>query len=166
MARSGRYSVKNPEKYNGDPTNVVYRSGWEMYCMRYFDESADVKSWSSEEVVIPYLYEVDNKYHRYFMDFKVVYTNGKTVLIEVKPHKECSPPTSGKRTKKYITEAYTYVKNQNKWNATKKYVEDRGWHFEICTEKNGSPLAGLIPKSVKPAKPLKKLKPFSRKKTK
>ena len=29
MAYSGRYQVKNPKKYLGDPTQVVYRSLWE-----------------------------------------------------------------------------------------------------------------------------------------
>lgn len=162
MAYSGRYKVKNPLKYKGDSTTVIYRSMWEKYCMMYFDKSNEIKSWSSEEVVIPYLYEVDRKYHRYYMDFKVTWANGKTTLIEVKPKKETTPPTGNKRTKRYISEGYTYVKNMNKWQAANEYANDRGWNFEIWTEVELR-LMGIMPKQLKP---LKKMKPFTRKKTK
>ena len=162
MAYSGRYKVKNPIKYKGDSSTVIYRSLWEKYCMMYFDKSVEIASWSSEEVVIPYLYEVDRKYHRYFMDFKVTWKNGKTTLIEVKPHKETMPPTGNKRTKRYISEGYTFVKNQNKWQAANEYAKDRGWNFEIWTEVELR-LMGIMPKQLKP---LKKMKPFTRKKTK
>jgi hypothetical protein len=166
MAYSGRYKVKNPTKYRGDPTNVFYRSMWEKHCMQYFDTSLDVESWSSEELIIPYLYEADKKYHRYFPDFKVTWKSGVTSLIEVKPNKETKPPTGNRRTKRYITEGYTYIKNQNKWDAANKYAKDNGWKFEIWTEIELR-LMGILPKT--PYKPLpwpKKLKTFTRKKTK
>jgi hypothetical protein len=163
MAYSGRYKPKNPKKYAGDPTAVVYRSMWERHCMKYFDESNDIKSWSSEETVIPYMYDVDNKYHRYFMDFKVTWKDGSTTLIDVKPNKETTPPKKvNVRNKKYMTEALTYVKNMNKWEAAQEYAKDRGWKFEIWTEielRN----KGIMPKALKP---LKKMKPFTKKKTK
>lgn len=162
MAYSGKYRVKNPAKYKGDHTNVVYRSLWEKHCFKWCDDNADIKYWSSEEVVIPYLYEVDRKYHRYFMDLKIVYKSGKTVLVEIKPAKELSPPQGDRRTKRYISEGLTYVKNQNKWKAASEYAKDQGWEFQIWTEKELTAL-GIMPKS---RQPLKKMKPFSRKKTK
>lgn len=160
MAYSGRYKVKNPLKYKGNASGVIYRSMWEKYCMMYFDAHSDVASWSSEEVVIPYLYEVDRKYHRYFMDFKVTWKDGTTTLIEVKPNKETKPPTGNKRTKRYISEGYTYVKNINKWEAAAEYAKDRDWKFEIWTEIELTKM-GIMPKKLKP---LKKMKPFTRKK--
>jgi hypothetical protein len=155
MAYSGKYKVKNKSKYQGDPSNVVYRSMWEKWAFKWCDESSQVKQWSSEEVVIPYLYEVDKKYHRYFMDLKIVYESGKTVLVEIKPEVQTKPPTGARRTKRYITEGYTYVKNINKWEAAKEYAADRGWHFEIWTEKTLE-AKGIKPKSTKPLKPFKK----------
>jgi len=157
MAYSGRYTVKNKSKYKGDYTRVYYRSMWERHCMKHFDNSSDVVSWSSEEIVIPYLYEVDKRYHRYFMDFKVTWKNGETWLIEVKPHKETKPPTGNKRTKKYITEAYTYVKNMNKWEAANEYCKDRKWKFMIWTEKELE-AQNILPKKLKPLKPFKRKK--------
>lgn len=116
VAYKGKYTPKNKSKYEGDPTNIIYRSMWERHCFRWCDENPKVKSWSSEEVVIPYLYEVDRKYHRYFMDLKIVFED-KTVLVEIKPEAQTKPPTGSKRTKKYISEGYTYVKNMNKWES-------------------------------------------------
>jgi len=163
MAYSGKYKVKNPKKYAGDHTKVVYRSLWEKYCFKYCDENADIKSWSSEEVVIPYFYEVDKKYHRYFMDLKINYMNGKTILVEIKPDKETKPPTfTGRKTKRYITEGLTYVKNMNKWAAAQEYAKDRGWEFQIWTE-NELEKMGIMSKAKKMGlKPLKPLGKYNR----
>lgn len=144
----------------GDHTQVFYRSLWERYCMKYFDTSSNIISWSSEETVIPYLYEVDRSWHRYFIDFKVQWSDKSISLIEVKPNKETSPPKAvNTRSKKYINEALTYVKNVNKWKAAKEYAKNRGWKFEIWTEVE---LRGknIMPKSIKP---LKKIAPYKRK---
>lgn len=29
--KQGKYLLQNPEKYLGDPTNVIYRSSWEFF---------------------------------------------------------------------------------------------------------------------------------------
>jgi len=163
---SGIYTVKNPSKYEGDHTKVTYRSGWEKHAFKWADGNPDVVKWSSEEVIIPYLYEVDKRYHRYFMDMKLVMASGRTFLVEIKPDKETRIPTGSKNTRRYLTESFTYVKNINKWDAAREYAEERGWKFVIWTEKN-EPLKSIIPKSTKPLKPLgKTLKPFRKKRTK
>lgn len=158
MAYSGKYRVKNVSKYKGDPTTVVYRSLWEKYCFKWCDESSEVKSWSSEEVVIPYFYEVDKKYHRYFMDLKITFANNTTVLVEIKPKKETAPPAfAGRKTQRYISEGLTYVKNMNKWAAAQKFAADNGWGFQIWTEDTLEQM-GIKPKSTKQLKPYKKTK--------
>jgi hypothetical protein len=160
MAYSGRYSVKNPSKYEGDPTKVVYRSLWERHAFKWCDDNPNIVKWSSEEVVIPYLYEVDRKYHRYFMDLKVKTKQGKTFLVEIKPDGQTRPPKGARRTQRYLNESLTYIKNVNKWEAAEEYAKDRGWEFVIWTEKN-EPLKSIIPKSTKPLKPIK---PYKRRK--
>lgn len=159
----GFYKIRNTDKYRGDPRSVVYRSGWEQAVMRWCDDSPQVKEWSSEEIVIPYLCETDKRMHRYFMDFMIVYKDGRTVLVEVKPAKETQPPKTGKgRARRLIlNETMTYIKNMSKWNATQQYVADRGWHFEIWTEHRLREM-GILPKPLgkKSFKPLKKLKPY------
>lgn len=166
MAYSGRYKVININKYKGDFTKVVYRSLWEKCVFQWCDNNTNVKEWSSEEVVIPYYYDVDKKYHRYFVDLKIV-TKEKTILVEIKPAKETEPPIGEKRTKKYINEGLTYIKNMNKWEAANEYAKDRGWEFQIWTEKTLQEMS-LLPKPMpgKIKKPLKKLAPYKRKKSK
>ena len=167
MAYSGRYQVLNPKKYRGDHSNVIYRSLWERDTFKWCDLNPKIKYWSSEETVVPYFYDVDKKYHRYFVDIKITFTDGRTILVEIKPEKETAPPTGPKRTKKYITEGLTYVKNMNKWEAAESYCKDRGWKFQIWTEKTLQEM-GLMTKPVpgKIKKPLKRLPPYRRKKSK
>ena len=127
MAYSGKYKPKNRFKYKGDCDNIVFRSLWERNAFKWCDNSELVKEWSSEEVVIPYFYDVDKKYHRYFMDLKITWKNGKTCLVEIKPEKETKPPPfHGKKSKRYISEGMTYVKNMNKWSAAQEYAADDG----------------------------------------
>lgn len=154
MTYKGKYKVKNPSKYRGDFTNVVYRSMWERHCFKWLDESPNVKSWSSEEVIVPYFFDVDKKMHRYFVDLLFVTQEGKTYLIEIKPEKQTRIPTNVKKTKQYISEAVTYVQNQCKWRAAKKYAEERGWHFEVWTEHTLQDM-GIMPKPLKPLKRMK-----------
>jgi len=166
MAYSGRYQVKNPKKYLGDPSAVVYRSLWERAAFQWCDANPTVKGWSSEEVVIPYYYDVDKKYHRYFVDLKIVMKE-KTILVEIKPDKETKPPTGQRRTKKYINEGLTYVKNMNKWEAANEYARDRGWEFQIWTEHTLQEMKLLtkpVPGKLKPLKPMKPYRKKSKKK--
>ena len=52
-----------------------------------------------------------------------------------KPAKKTKPPKKPKRqTKSYLYESMEYVKNQNKWEAAKKYADERGWKFIVLTE--------------------------------
>jgi len=101
MAYSGRYQVINRNKYKGDPDNVIYRSLWEKHCFNWCDTNPKVKYWSSEEIIIPYYYDVDKKYHRYFPDLKII-TEEKTILVEIKPDKETKPPVGERRTKRIL----------------------------------------------------------------
>jgi hypothetical protein len=108
--------------------------------MVYLDENKSIIQWSSEEIAIPYISPIDNRYHRYFPDFyiKARDKNGNIVeqLLEVKPRKETIEPTKKKRiTKQYITEVTTWGKNQAKWKAAEEYCLDRGWQFKLITEK-------------------------------
>jgi len=162
MAHSGQYKVKNRQKYAGDPDKVVYRSSWEKHAFEWCDRRSDIKHWSSEEVIIPYYYAVDKRGHRYFPDLKITFKSGKTILVEIKPDKETAPPVKpSRKTKRYLEESMTYVKNQNKWDAARKYCKDRKWTFEIWTEHTLQRM-GILKKAFKPmGKPPGKLKTAS-----
>ena len=135
MSYKGRFKITKPEKYLGDYTKVVYRSLWERQCFKWCEGNPKVKAWNSEEVVVPYLSRHDNKMHRYFVDLLVEMTNGEVYLIEIKPKIQTKPPVKPKRkTKRYINEVVTYVKNQDKWESANKFAEHKGWKFQIWTE--------------------------------
>jgi hypothetical protein len=135
----GRFAPKNPHKYKGNAKNIIYRSSWELRCMKYFDEQENIIWWASEELVIPYYSPVDKKMHRYFPDFviKVKKKDGKvmTYVIEVKPQSQTQKPSQKRRTQKYISESLTYVVNQSKWKAADEFCHEHGWEFKIITEK-------------------------------
>lgn len=139
MAYKGIFKPKNPGKYKGDPTKIVYRSLWEKRVMEWLDKSRNIIGWSSENVRIDYISPVDERHHSYYPDFIVWQkdVNGeKTTMIEVKPYKQTLPPKQPKRkTKNYIQECNTYMINLEKWKNAKIYCEERGWDFKLLTEK-------------------------------
>lgn len=144
MAYSGKYKIKNPEKYvGGDSSNIIYRSLWERQLMVKFDTNPKYISWNSECVIIPYLSDLDNSVHRYFVDFYVKYVNSvgsiEEALIEVKPFKETQKPKSPKNNwkskQRYIRECATYMTNMSKWKAAREFCRNHGYKFIIITEK-------------------------------
>lgn len=139
MAYKGRFRPRNPQKYLGNPTNIIYRSLWEMKLMKYLDDHPGIEGWASEEVIIPYRSPIDGRVHRYYPDFyikKRVDGAVKEMLIEVKPKSQTIPPKkkSGKPTFKYINEVKTYGINEAKWKAASEFCKDRNWEFKIMTE--------------------------------
>lgn len=139
MPYKGKFLPKNPKKYNGDPSNIIWRSTWEFRVMKYLDENPSIVWWSSEELAIRYYNPIDNKLHRYFPDFivKVKKKDGTvmTYVLEVKPEHQTKEPTQKRKTKKYIAESMTYVINQSKWKAATEFCKDHGWEFKILTER-------------------------------
>lgn len=138
MSYRGLFQPKNPGKYLGDSSNIVWRSLWERSFMKYCDETPGVLKWASEELFIPYVSPVDGRVHRYFPDFmlEVQSTSGvKRFVIEVKPKAQTELPRERKRkTKRFITEMATYAINQAKWNAAKAWCEQQGLSFLVFTE--------------------------------
>jgi len=140
MSYKGKFIPKNPKKYAGDATNIIWRSTWERKVMDWLDQSESVVYWSSEELAIKYYNPVDNKIHRYFPDFivKVKRKDGTvmTHVIEVKPEYQTKQPIRKRKTQKFINEYITYTVNVSKWKAATEFCKDRGWEFKILTEKN------------------------------
>jgi hypothetical protein len=44
-------------------------------------------------------------------------------------------PSPRKRSKTYITETKTYVKNLAKWDAAQRFCQDNGFIFKLVTER-------------------------------
>ncbi len=141
MSYSGKFRPSNYLKYKGDPTNIIYRSLWELKFMNYCDKNENILEWGSEELWIPYVSPKDNRVHRYFPDFYIKYRNRQgniqKSLIEIKPLKQTKKPNMSpkRKTKTWMNEVVTYGVNQAKWKAAEEFCEDRLWDFKILTEK-------------------------------
>ena len=135
MSYKGRYTLKHPEKYIGDAKKIVYRSLWERQAFKWCENNPKVKAWNSEEIVVPYKSSVDKKLHRYFVDLLIQMEDKSTYLVEIKPKKETKPPKKPKRkSKRYINEQLTFIKNQDKWEPESEFADYKGSKFQVWTE--------------------------------
>jgi hypothetical protein len=137
--KQGIFKPFNPHKYKGDPTNIIYRSSWELKFMVYLDKHPSIIWWQSEEKPILYRDPNNGKIRRYFVDFivqfKDVANNVKTMLVEIKPAYQTRQPIMKKKNSKiYVTELAEWARNQAKWEAARAYTKEKGWEFKILTE--------------------------------
>ncbi len=140
----GFYTVKNVDKYIGDPTKCVFRSKWEFHFMVWCDFNPSIKRWSCEYITIPYQDE-KGKFHRYFPDFyiEIIDKNDpmkfEKIVAEIKPLKETQTPITPSKSSLKVWESYeyqlkTYQKNLYKWTKAKYWCEKNGLKFIILTE--------------------------------
>ena len=115
----GRYRPRNPQKYDGNLSSIIYRSGWERLFMMYCDKQPNILKWSSEEISIPY--EFEGKRRSYYPDFliEMIDSTGETVrrLIEIKPKYQKS-----------------WKQNKAKWSSAREYCDVAGLEFLVLTE--------------------------------
>tara|TARA_B100001250_G_scaffold13536_1_gene11825 strand:- start:784 stop:1224 length:441 start_codon:yes stop_codon:yes gene_type:complete len=142
MSYSGKFRPSQRHKYKGDPTNIIYRSLWELKFMKWCDKNENVLEWGSEEIIIPYISPVDNRIHRYYPDFyvKAITREGRSSksIIEIKPYDQTKQPkrkSTRKVTRRYLSEVKTFAINNAKWKAADSYCKDRRMTFRILTEK-------------------------------
>lgn len=136
----GRFKPLNPQKYKGNPTNIIYRSGLELKFMSYLDKHPDVLEWSSEEHRIPYISPLDSRWHTYYPDFwvkkKSIDGVVGVVMVEIKPSTQTKPPEKkSKATRRYVTEVKNWGINNAKWKACKEFCDKNNWKFQILTER-------------------------------
>jgi hypothetical protein len=138
--RQGIYKPINKKKYAGG-SDPVYRSSWELKFFKWADSNSRVLKWGSESIIVPYISPLDKKVHRYFVDNFIVFLNRDNkptkYLIEIKPSGSVSRPTTTGSKKKttLIYEQRTWVVNQAKWEAAKRWADRKGYEFLILTEK-------------------------------
>jgi hypothetical protein len=142
--KSGLFKPVNPDKYVGDPHKIIYRSSWEQRFCNYCDRNENVIKWSSEPLSIDYWNPLDQKMHKYYVDFyiKTLNSDGSNQewIIEVKPESQTQRPLyEGNMTAKKL-ESYNYnmkvwITNQAKFKAAKEWAKKRGFRFGVVDEK-------------------------------
>jgi hypothetical protein len=141
--RQGYFVPKNPEKYDGDVTQIIYRSSWEYKFLKFCDDNDKILRYSSEPVGIAYWNPVSKKTCKYWVDAYVALRdsegNIKKWILEIKPLKYTQPPSSPKRLtekqmRQYMSHAKAYLINRAKFEAAKDYADSKGIKFGIITE--------------------------------
>lgn len=129
---SGKYTIKNPEKYMGKRA-PTYRSSWEFTFCTFCDNNPAVVQWSSESITIPYYNPVSGKNTVYVPDFLVVYRDKNekqhTELVEIKPSKEATMEGA-----KSYRDKLSVAVNMAKWAAADNWCKANGIRFRVITE--------------------------------
>lgn len=144
----GYFIPKNLDKYKGDINDgIIYRSSWEQKFMTYCDLNPSVRFWSSETAVIPYFNPIDQKMHKYYVDFWLMTSTPtgviKKYLVEIKPSSQLVKPkplVEGKKYKKTQLKSFEwamveFIKNSAKWAAATEFCKQYDMKFIVVTEK-------------------------------
>lgn len=126
--KQGLLNITADMGYNGQKNQIRYMSSWELkafqICIKLF-KAGRIKGWQSEETQFQYIYSIDQKEHKYYMDLTLT-TADKTIFVEIKPHSEHAQPPrppKGKITESYQKQALTWIKNQCKWDTVRNWVD-------------------------------------------
>lgn len=139
---SGKYQLKNPEKYVGNK-QPTYRSSWEYTFMRTCDTHPAIQKWASEAISIPYRCPLTGRQTVYIPDFFIQYADkeGKvhTELVEVKPRNQTVREAVGRNKNNQIE----YARNMAKWQAAQAWCRKQGIKFRVINEND---IYSLTPK--------------------
>lgn len=131
----GRFIPQHPEKYVGNVHKIFFRSSWELSFLKRLDANPSVVRYASEEIAIPYLSPIDQRVHRYFPDFIVVYRKPDGSLakeiIEIKPYQQ-----SVETARMSERDRLALIVNDAKWKAANIYAASQGATFRVLTEKS------------------------------
>lgn len=102
------------DKMNKD---IHYRSSWERDVMICFEKCQDIIEYYGDNYLsIPY--ELGGVSKNYWPDFFVKFSNGNYYVIEIKPKDQTQQ-----------------ILNLAKWKFAIQYCSQRGWNFQVWTEK-------------------------------
>ncbi len=140
----------------------IFRSSWEEHFMKWCDRNPNIVQWASEPIAVKYRNPVSNleyckknnldprdprnwKVSNYYTDFWISIKGRdgsvKKVFIEIKPYSQTlapepiAPSAPLKEQKAYCRAAQTFLMNKAKWEAAKKYFNERGAEFSVFTER-------------------------------
>lgn len=130
------------KKYIGDIDNIIARSKWERDFFETLISNPDVLKVASEEIVVPYYFKANKKWHRYYPDFFfAIRKNDGSIgkyIVEVKPYAQTQKPqprgSHPSQKRKYNREMFVFMKNIAKWEACIQFCKKNKCEFLILTE--------------------------------
>lgn len=145
VIKQGYFFPKNPEKYKGDLTKIIYRSSWEHAFLRFCDLNSGIIQYEIEPFAINYFNPVTRKVHKYFIDFYVKLRDGnatKEWLVEVKPIRHTQKPGTPKKMTKKSVDSYKsgynrWKVNMAKFKAAEEFANINNLQFDVIDMVNG-----------------------------
>ena len=141
----GHYLPEHPEKVMTRQGELpAFKSKLEWKMMRYCDLTPAVVKWCYEPpfAVVPYYDKGAKKNRHYYVDFVLWVKDPKApggvrqVWIEIKPYDQTIPPKVKQRvSESQVFTIKTYITNQCKWEAARRYCTAHGFDFIVVTEK-------------------------------
>ena len=119
------------ESQQGKP--IIFRSSLERKFIGWCESNKSVKNWGSECIQVRYYNPRDGKYHTYNPDFMLEMTDGRKIVVEIKPYSQTQRPDSARIDGSWAWEQWE--KNVLKWRAAIDYFSSLGIKFIIITEK-------------------------------
>lgn len=104
--------------FNQNGKGIYYASSYEKKALNIFETSSNIKFFDRSKLRVPYISSFDNKEHNYLPDFEVHYLNGVKKIIEIKAQWQLNE-----------------LKTSEKLKQARRYIEKKGYIFEIWTEK-------------------------------
>ena len=156
-----KITLKNKEKYIGDPLLIIYRSSWELSFSKWCDFSPSIIKWSSEPIRVPYYDRVSKlkdckkygldpnnpanwivKYYNtdFWVEIKKSDTEIERWYVEIKPKNKLIRPEKIPENaplalqKKYNKQAREFLINEAKFAAMEEFARKNGAKFYVFTE--------------------------------
>ena len=128
---------------------IRFLSNYERQAFKFLEKHPAIISLGSETVIIPYRCPFDkNKVRKYMVDLELHFSDGKKILVEIKPDKQGvdrkdprkrkNIPTdmNSKKGISYLNAIRTYDINSAKWDSAKDFCKKCGYDdFQIWGEK-------------------------------
>jgi hypothetical protein len=102
-----------------------YRSGYELQVYKLLEQIPEVVHYDAEPLEIRYCH--DGEWHNYRPDLSILFVDGHKEIWEIKPKTQTSLPV-----------------NEAKWHYAGNYCLQRGWKFEVKTEKGIGQLRAYV----------------------
>lgn len=119
---TGKKKTKKPNFHGGQFVSIKndgqllnYRSGWELQAYECLEEISEVLKYEVESLKIPYYWS--GKWHNYYPDLLVHFTDGRSEVWEIKPANQTD-----------------LEQNHAKWDACGKFCLAHGYKFIVQTE--------------------------------
>ena len=131
-----RFIIDNTFKKNITQRRLIFRSNWEVKFAHFLDNNNNVKYWKNDFLIKFKDRFIDQKIHKYYVDFYVEMMNNDILLIEIKPMDSLKRRVETKSVRYKVIHDSNYKKNLCKFESVNLLCKRNKWKFYLCEFKN------------------------------